>query len=120
MTHLFVFRPLVLLCAVLVTSHAAAQMAPYPQVDPQPAMQAADPASPVPATLYRSVFRDLPTGVEQDSVDWRKANADVGQFRRGHADLLRWEQANSRSPTAAPGATPPATPPAAPAPAPTR
>lgn len=26
------------------------------------------------------------------AVDWRTANDGVGQFRRGHADVLRWEQ----------------------------
>ncbi|WP_341906248.1 hypothetical protein [Polaromonas sp. YR568] len=118
MTLAFLSRPLMLLAALAATSHVAAQMAPYPQVDPQPALQAADPATPVPATLYRSVFRDLPSGVEQDSVDWKKANADVGQFRRGHVDLLKWEQANSRNPAAVPAA--PTATPAAPAPAPTR
>lgn len=27
-------------------------------------------------------------------VDWRSANEAVGEFRRGHADALKWEQAN--------------------------
>ena len=27
-------------------------------------------------------------------VDWRSANDAAGQFRRGHADVLKWEQAN--------------------------
>ncbi|MFZ2296428.1 MAG: hypothetical protein WAW46_15490 [Polaromonas sp.] len=69
-----------------------AQAAPYPQLDPRPTAQAANPDTPVPATLHHSVFADLPTGVEQTSLDWKKANADVGQFKRGHADLLKWEQ----------------------------
>ena len=51
----------------------------------------ADPAAPVPAVLYRSVFIDTPQGVETQSVDWKAANADVGQFTRGHADLVKWE-----------------------------
>lgn len=50
-----------------------------------------DPAAPVPAVRYRSVFGDAPTGVEATEVDWRKANDDVGQFRRGHIDILKWE-----------------------------
>ena len=45
----------------------------------------------VPAVVYRSVFADTPTGVEQETADWRKANAEVGQFRRGHVDILKWE-----------------------------
>jgi hypothetical protein len=27
---------------------------------------------------------------------WRKANDAVGQFKRGHADVLKWEQSNSK------------------------
>ena len=33
----------------------------------------------------------LPTDA---TVDWRSANDTVGQFRRGHADVLKWEQGN--------------------------
>ncbi len=29
---------------------------------------------------------------DAESVDWRQANDAVGQFLRGHIDLLRWEQ----------------------------
>jgi len=28
------------------------------------------------------------------SIEWRRANDAVGQFRRGHADILKWEEAN--------------------------
>lgn len=52
-----------------------------------------DPAAFVPPARYRSVFADTPTGVEQDSVDWKKANADVGEFRNGFVDILKWESA---------------------------
>jgi hypothetical protein len=51
----------------------------------------ADPKAAVPAAQYRSVFADTPTGVEQEQADWKKANAEVGQFRRGHVDILKWE-----------------------------
>lgn len=57
-----------------------------------PAAEAADPAVAVPPPAYRSVFEGLPTGVEEGTVAWRKANADVGEFPRGHADILKWEQ----------------------------
>jgi hypothetical protein len=50
-----------------------------------------DPMASVPAVQYRSVFANVPTGVEDTEVDWRRANDDVGQFRRGHIDLLKWE-----------------------------
>lgn len=74
------------------------------------AADAADPAAPVPRPAYRSVFQDTPTGIEQDAADWKKANAEVGQFTRGHIDLLRWEERQT-----APAAGPPAAAPAAPA-----
>jgi hypothetical protein len=35
-------------------------------------------------------------------TDWRRANEAVGQLKRGHADVLKWEQANV-PPQAAPG-----------------
>jgi hypothetical protein len=72
--------------------------------------QATDPAAPVPAVTYRSVFSDLPTGVEAGREDWKKANNDVGRFTRGHADILKSEQqpAAPAAPAAAPAAAPPA------------
>jgi hypothetical protein len=51
----------------------------------------ADPSVAVPPVTYRSVFPDTPKGVETRSVDWKAANAEVGQFRNGHADILKWE-----------------------------
>lgn len=53
--------------------------------------------------LARSVGRCLAAGLlaaplwalAQDplaAIDWRAANDSVGQFRRGHADVLKWEQ----------------------------
>lgn len=69
----------------------------------------ADPAAPVPAMSYRSVLDTASKGIVQDTDDWQAANARVGQFPRGHADLLQWEAAQgaSRAPDGA--APPPAT-----------
>lgn len=61
------------------------------------AQSPADPSVPVPAVAYQSVFTSTPTGVETQSIDWKRANAEVGQFRRGHADVLKWEQAATRA-----------------------
>ena len=61
------------------------------------AQNPADPSAPAPAVAYRSVFADTPTGVETQLVDWKKAHADVAQFPRGHADVLKWEQAAARA-----------------------
>lgn len=66
----------------------------------------ADPAAAAPRPQYRSAFEGTPRGVEEQTVDWRKANADVAQFPRGHIDLLKWEERQSGKP--ADGATPPA------------
>jgi hypothetical protein len=90
---------LALLAVLVLPAAASVQAAPYPQLDPQATTQAAHPETPVPAALYRSVFADLPTGVEKTSIDWKKANADVGQFKRGHADLLKWEQEQAKAQT---------------------
>ena len=51
-----------------------------------------DPGASVPPVVYQSVFNQSPTGVETKSVDWKKANAEVGQFKRGHVDILKWEE----------------------------
>lgn len=73
--------------------------------------QPADPSAPVPVVSYRSVFADLPTGVEAGREDWKKANNDVGRFTRGHVDILKWEQ--QQTAPAAPATRPATAPPAA-------
>lgn len=79
---------------------------------PSLAADPADPAVPVPPAEYRSVFSGQSTGVEQDTVDWKKANAAVAEFPRGHIDLLKWEERQSPAAPATPA--PPAKAPAAP------
>lgn len=102
---------LTLLAALALVAYAApAQAILYPTLDPEPTTQAASADTPVPAALYRSAFAGVPAGIEQTSVDWKKANADAGQFKRGHADLLKWEQEQAKA----------ANPPSSPIPAPTR
>jgi hypothetical protein len=66
------------------------------RLDPTPTLQASQASTPVPAVAYRSVFADLPIGVEDTVLDWKGANAAVGQFKRGHADLLKWEREHPR------------------------
>ena len=51
-----------------------------------------DPSAAVPAVAYRSVFKETSLGVEMETVDWRKANDDVGKFTRGHVDILKAEE----------------------------
>jgi hypothetical protein len=77
---------------------------------------AADPHAPMPRMTYRSVFQDTATGLAPDLLDWKKANAEVGLFPRGHVDLLKWEERQGQAPAPAPmPAMPPkaATPPPA-------
>ena len=80
------------LLAVLIASPLVWAQAPTPA-----AADPADPRAAVPRVAYRSVFADTPTGVETELVDWKKANAEVGQFRRGHVDLLKWEEERARA-----------------------
>ena len=61
------------------------------QAQPVPPDAAADPSAQVPPVVYRSVFGGASAGVETGTVDWRSANEAVGQFRRGHVDILKWE-----------------------------
>ena len=60
----------------------------------------ADPAASAPRPLYRSVLPPRPAGVAEGPGDWKRANAEVARFPRGHIDLLRWEQ---QQPAAASG-----------------
>lgn len=91
--------------SVLLVAHALAlaQVAATPQLAPQLAPQPhpTDASVAVSPVVYQSVFADTPTGVEVKTIDWKKANADVGQFSRGHVDILKWEDAQSRAPKAA-------------------
>lgn len=77
-------RPL--LCAVLACLPAFAN-----------AQSPADPSAGVPVVAYRSVFTDMPKGVETDTLDWKSANTQVGQFPRGHIDILKWEAAQRKA-----------------------
>lgn len=63
----------------------------------QTTRDAANPKATAPAVQYRSVFRETSLGVEQDKTDWRKANDDVGKFTRGHVDILKLEETESKA-----------------------
>lgn len=79
------------------------------QSAPEKTTAAADPAAPAPALHYQSALVYSPRGVAQGADDWAAANARVGQFARGHADILKAEQAQGQpaKPDApAPGAQP--------------
>jgi len=91
------------LLVLLLNSPAThAQNADYPRANPQPALQAASPQAQVPLANYQSPLRGLPQGVESQSTDWRSANDTVGQFKRGHIDLLKLENAPQSLPRSQP------------------
>ena len=92
----------------LLTHAALAQPASavFLPLDPQPTLQALNPQSAVPPAVYRSTLAELPRGVEDTQLDWRRSNDAVGQFKRGHIDLLRLEQQKSAPATAQPKAVP--------------
>lgn len=55
----------------------------------------ADPQTSVPVHAYRSIFMPTTPPVVEAAKpeDWPGLNATVGQFMRGHVDILRAEQA---------------------------
>ena len=63
------------------------------QAAPPPDGRVADPATPVAAPLYQSAFGASGQGLVTDLQPWAEANATVGQFQRGHMDIVRWERA---------------------------
>jgi len=92
----------------LLTQAALAQptSAVFLPLDPRPTLQALNPQSAVPPAVYRSTLAGLPRGVEDTQLDWRRSNDAVGQFKRGHIDLLRLEQQNAAPAAAQPKAAP--------------
>ncbi len=62
----------------------------------QTTRDAADPKAASPSVQYRSVFRETSLGVEKEKTDWRQANDDVGKFTRGHVDIIKQEEMNSK------------------------
>ena len=93
----FLARIIVCACAAAIsTSLALAQTTPAVKNSPSAAPLVTDPAAKVPPVVYQSVFAGVPAGVEMTSADWKKANAEVGQFKRGHVDILKWDEANEK------------------------
>ncbi len=98
----YFFLGMLLFCSITAPGIAWAQATPAGVV-PSPSKPAStatvtDPAATVPPVVYQSVFAGTPTGVEMESADWKKANAEVGQFKRGHVDILKWEEAQTPAP----------------------
>ncbi len=118
----YFFAGMLLFCSITAPGIAWAQTTPAGVVPspakPAPTATVTDPTATVPPAVYQSVFAGTPTGVEMESADWKKANAEVGQFKRGHVDILKWEEAQTQAPMQpkpmAADAPKPATPPVPP------
>ena len=89
---------------LLASSTLALAQATKPAATPLPS----DPGASAPPIRYHSVFQSPGKGVEMGTVDWKKANDEVGQFPRGHVDVLKWEagQPKEASPQPADSALP--------------
>ena len=85
------------MATVIRSATALALIALQAQAQSQTQAVVTDPQAVVPAVVYQSVFHESPAGVETQSVDWKKANADVAQFPRGHVDILKWEEAQGKA-----------------------
>jgi hypothetical protein len=90
----------------LASFGVAAQSAGSVRINTEPTLLASTATTPVPSVDYRSPFQDIPKGIETNVVDWKTSNATVGQFKRGHADVLKWEAEQSRSMPPAAGGKP--------------
>lgn len=75
---------------------------------PQQAAAAVAPGAAVPPVPYQPMARSGASGLVSEREDWKAANAAVGQFPRGHQDVIKWEKAREAAPSAAPGAPEPA------------
>lgn len=73
---------------------------------PQQAALAAAPDAPVPAVPYQAMPAAGASALVRELDDWRAVNATVGQYPRGHHDIIKWERAQSAAPQR-PQAAPP-------------
>ena len=72
---------------------------------PQQAALAAAPDAPVPAVPYQAMPAAGASALVRELDDWKAVNATVGQYPRGHHDIVKWERAQTsapRQPQAAP------------------
>jgi hypothetical protein len=66
-----------------------------------------DPAHPTPPLVYRSAFEVSPLQTDATPGDWIALNARVGQFKRGHIDIVRQEDQAPAGPPRGAAPTPP-------------
>ncbi|MFW2355427.1 hypothetical protein [Hydrogenophaga sp.] len=82
------------------------------QAQTSSALQAADPATPTPATAPlvlpptgSAAALERPADLARAREIWQRANERVAEFPRGHIDLLRWEAQNPGNAAPAPNGT---------------
>ena len=74
-------------------STAAAANSSSQSSQPSPLSASAQVLNPAAATLpLTSPALPVSTAVAQEITDWRAANAAVAEFKRGHADVVKWEK----------------------------
>ncbi len=69
---------------------------------PQQAAAAAAPDAPVPAVPYQPMPAAGASALVRELDDWKRVNAAVAEFPRGHRDIVRWERAQPRPATPEP------------------
>ena len=85
-------------CLPALTLAQAASPVPPPAPAPlhAAALEVANPQAVVPPVVYRPVLSETTRGVPHETLDWKAANDEVGQFQRGHIDILKWETSKDK------------------------
>ncbi|KRH98488.1 hypothetical protein [Curvibacter sp. PAE-UM] len=71
------------------------------QTVPQQAAAAARPQASASPLRYQPMAPVGASALVQEVQDWKAANAAVGQYPRGHRDIVKWEKAQPPAPAAA-------------------
>lgn len=67
----------------------------------QQAATAANPETGAPPVRYQPMAPVGASALVVEREDWKAANATVGQYPRGHMDIIKWEKAQPPIPAAA-------------------
>lgn len=94
------------LCAALALTLCGAAQAQAPNADAANPQQAAPLPTWPSAALAPASAPELPVQIDEAIRRWQAANRAVGEFPRGHIDLLRWEQQQAPAVPAAPALQP--------------
>lgn len=67
----------------------------------QQAAMAANPDTSAPPVRYQPLAPVGASALVVEREDWKAANTTVGQYPRGHRDIIKWEKAQPPTPAAA-------------------